>query len=392
MKRDGYYTSGEFAKKAHVTLRTIRWYDKQNLLKPSAHTESGARLYTDSDLVRLQQILLFKYLGFSLDEIKEMMISTVSSHYLLENLQIQKKLVEERIEELKSVNNALDETMDTIEKNHEVDWSHMLDLIHMTSAEQSLKTQYQNATNISARIRLHKDYSVNPQGWFPWLFEQLHLKDEMKVLEVGCGNGELWIENLKKLPENIEIVLSDVSEGMLRDVRNVLGKDKRFSFRCFDCEENPYEDETFDCVIANHMLFYCEDLKKALSECRRVLKKKGLFACSTYSKRHMQEITQLVKGFDEKISLSADVLYEKFGLDNGEEKLKPYFSEVNCMHYDDSIEIHEAEPLIAYILSCHGNQNSILLDRYKEFRDYVMEQTKNGFQITKDAGIFVCKR
>lgn len=392
MKRKGYYSSGEFARRAHVTLRTIRWYDKQNVLKPSAYTESGARLYTDADLVRLQQILLFKYLGFSLDEIREMMIGSVSPHYLLENLQIQKKLVEERIEELKSVDNALDETVQAVQENNEVDWSHMLDLIHMTSAEQSLKTQYQNATNISARIRLHKEYSVNPQGWFPWLFEQLHLKEGMKVLEVGCGNGELWIENLKKLPEQIHIVLSDVSEGMLRDVRSVLGEDQRFSFSCFDCEENPYADESFDVVIANHMLFYCDDLGKALKECHRVLKKDGIFACSTYSKRHMQEITGLVKGFDENISLSADVLYEKFGLDNGKEKLKPYFSEVKCLHYDDSIEISEAEPLIAYILSCHGNQNSILLDRYKEFREYVIEQTKDGFHITKDAGIFICKR
>ena len=43
MKKDGYYSSGEFARMAHVTLRTIRYYDKQNILKPSYVTESGAR-------------------------------------------------------------------------------------------------------------------------------------------------------------------------------------------------------------------------------------------------------------------------------------------------------------------------------------------------------------
>ena len=71
MKKEGYYTSGQFAKKAHVTLRTIRWYDNKNLLKPSFRTENGTRLYTDGDLAKLQQILLFKYLGFSLDDIIE---------------------------------------------------------------------------------------------------------------------------------------------------------------------------------------------------------------------------------------------------------------------------------------------------------------------------------
>ena len=71
MKKDGYYSSGEFAKMADVTLRTIRYYDRQNLLKPSYVNEHGARFYTDSDFVKLQQILLFKFLGFSLSEIRE---------------------------------------------------------------------------------------------------------------------------------------------------------------------------------------------------------------------------------------------------------------------------------------------------------------------------------
>ena len=46
MKKDGYYSSGEFARMAHVTLRTVRYYDKQDILKPSLVTESGARFYT----------------------------------------------------------------------------------------------------------------------------------------------------------------------------------------------------------------------------------------------------------------------------------------------------------------------------------------------------------
>ena len=50
MKKDGYYSSGEFARMAHVTLRTVRYYDKQDILKPSLVTESGARFYTDEIL------------------------------------------------------------------------------------------------------------------------------------------------------------------------------------------------------------------------------------------------------------------------------------------------------------------------------------------------------
>lgn len=80
MKKPGYYSSGEFARMAHVTLRTIRYYDKHDILKPTWVSESGARFYTDEDFARLQQILLLKYLGFSLEDIREMTIGDSNYH------------------------------------------------------------------------------------------------------------------------------------------------------------------------------------------------------------------------------------------------------------------------------------------------------------------------
>ena len=105
----------------------------------------------------------------------------------------------------------------------------------------------------------------------------------------------------------------------------------------------------------------------------------------------MQEITKLVQEFNSDIVLSADHLYEKFGLENGAELLEEEFQEVSSVHYDDAILIDTAEPLISYILSCHGNQNHILLDHYKEFKEFVGKKVEHGFSITKDAGLFICK-
>ena len=388
MKKQGYYTTGEFAEKAHVTLRTIRWYDSKNLLKPSAYTEGGARLYTDADLAKLQQILLFKYLGFSLDDIREMVMTGGDEEYLLGSLDIQKKLVQEKIEELNDVYQALDRTKDAIEKHHGKELNAMLNLIHITGADQSLKTQYLNSTNVAARIRLHSEYSVNQEGWFPWLYRMSDIQDGMNILEIGCGNGALWLENMNHIPPHVHITLSDISDGMLRDARNSIN-DERFSFSCFNAEKIPFEDESFDVVYANHMLFYCENIDLVVKECRRVLKKGGKLICSTYSKRHMKEITELVQEFDKDIVLSSDVLYEKFGLNNGNEILNRYFGSVECIRYEDFIEISDSEPLINYIVSCHGNQNRILIDHYREFRDFVADKVKNGFHITKDAGIFI---
>lgn len=393
MKLPGYYSSGEFARMAQVSVRTIRFYDKQNILKPSYVNPSGARFYTDSDFARLQQILLLKYLGFSLDDIREMTIHDTDYHFMLNSLNLQKHLIQDRIEQMQLVEHAIEETITEIHKEHQIDWSQMLDLIHLTGMEKSLKTQYLNANNISARIRLHKEYSVNPQGWFPWVFEHCHIWPGMKILELGCGNSALWSENLEKIPKNLHIILSDISEGMLRDAkRNLPPEHPAFSFAEFDCHEIPYPEESFDLVIANHVLFYCQDIDKVCKEVFRILKPGGTFLCSTYGNQHMKEITNLVQCFDNRIVLSRENLYEHFGLENGKDILKKSFSDIVCKKYEDSIELKQPEPLIEYILSCHGNQNQILLDRYQDFRPFVEKKVQHGFHITKDAGIFLCMK
>ena len=387
-----YYTSGEFAKKAHVSIRTIRYYDQKNLLKPATHTKGGARLYTDQDFAKLQQILLLKYLGFSLSDIREMTIGSGDKQLLRNSLQIQKRLAEERLEEMKNVVNAIDSTSQALDCNDQVDWSKMLNLIHLTSMNQSLSMQYKNATNISARIRLHYDYSVNKEGWFPWLFSNLHLKSGMKVLELGAGNGALWSQNIDKVPAGVNIILSDISEGMLADAKNEISNKPEFQYAVIDAKKIPFADNTFDLVIANHMLFYCDDISKALSEIRRVLKPDASLVCSTYSKRHMREITDLVQSFNSNIVLSSTNLYERFGLDNGKQILSKFFSDVTCKKYHDAIEIPESTPIISYILSCHGNQNEFLLNHYQEFKQYVEQKVKDGFYITKDAGFFTATK
>lgn len=389
---DKYYTSGQFAGKAGVSVRTIRFYDKENILKPSYVNEKGKRFYSDEDFARLQQVLLLKYLGFSLEDIRGITVSDTDSHMLLNSLRIQSKLVADRIEQMQLVVQAISDTTAAIEKDKSVDWSNMLDLIHLTSMENTLRTQYLNANNISARINLHTLYSQNKQGWFPWIYETLNITEHMTILELGCGNGAIWSENGAKLPNNIDVILSDVSEGMLRDARRLLTDitPDIFSYNSFDCHSIPYEDNSFDLVIANHLLFYCDDIKTVCKEVARVLKPNGRFVCSTYGSGHMQEISRLVQEFDNRIVLSAEALYNRFGLDNGESILSKHFGNIEKHIYDDCLIVDKPEPLMEYILSCHGNQNQYLSDRYKDFRKFMSDKTKKGLRISKEAGIFIC--
>lgn len=390
MKLEGYYSSGDFAKKAHITKKTIRYYDEHNILKPSYVNENGARFYNDEDFARLQQILFLKYLGFSLDDIKEMTLKNTDSNFMSESLHMQMGLVDERIEQMKLMRQALDDAAKIIDRGEHVDWSHMLELVNVNEMEQKLKKQYRDASNISARISLHKEYSKNPVRWFNWLFEKCALECGANVLEIGCGDASLWTQNIEKIPENISVTLTDISYGMIKDAtRNIGEDDKRFTYEIMDAHRLYKLDDSFDVVIANHVLFYCDDLDMVCREIKRVLKPGGTFICSTYSSRHMKEISELVKGFDDRIELSAGHLYERFGKENGKQILGKYFKNVEWNQYEDELFVPTAEPVVEYVLSCHGNQNRYIVDRYKEFVSYVKQKTDNGLYITKDAGVFI---
>ena len=393
MRLEGYYSSGEFANKAHITKKTIRYYDEHNILKPSFINENGARFYTDKDFARLQQILFLKYLGFSLDDIREMTMRNSDLSFLSESLHMQLGLMEERLEQMQLMKQALIEASEAVDQGAEVDWSQMLQVVNLNEMEQKLKSQYLNSSNISARINLHKEYAVNKKGWFPWLFEQCQIQPGDTILEIGCGDASLWRENRERIPENIKIILSDLSDGMMRDVKRSIGKkDERFRFDVMDAHQIHMPDASVDLLIANHVLFYCEDLQQVFREIKRVLKSNGIFICSTYSGSHMKEISELVKEFDDRIVLSADRLYERFGKENGKELLQKEFKDVVWVQYEDHLSVTDADALLAYILSCHGNQNRYIVDRYRDFRAFVKKKTEKGFYITKDAGIFIVKK
>ncbi len=395
IKQDGYYTTGAFAKMANVSLRTIRYYDKMGLLKPSASTQAGYRLYTDRDFVRLQRILTLKYLGFSLEEIRELSVRDTDADYVKQSLKLQRDLIEKRIEGLQLVCETLGQTVGLLEQGASVDWQQILNLIHMVNMERTLVEQYKNGSNLNIRIQLHQEYSVNRQGWFPWIFEQMADISGKRILEVGCGNGELWRWVKDHRPDFLagaRILLSDVSAGMVAEAEKRIGEDAHFSYACFDCMQLPLPDQSQDIVVANHVMFYVKYPEKALAEIRRVLRSGGVFVCSTYGRNHMKEISALVQEFDPQISLSQVKLHEAFGLDGGEEQLRPFFEHIEKRRYVDELRVTDVMPLLDYIMSCHGNQHEYLDVRYERFKSFLREKlSRKGYiKITKDAGMFYC--
>jgi len=73
------YTAGQLAKVANVNIQTVRFYDRQGILKPASRTEAGYRIYDKEGVKRLNFIIQAKELGFSLKEIKEFLELRVQS-------------------------------------------------------------------------------------------------------------------------------------------------------------------------------------------------------------------------------------------------------------------------------------------------------------------------
>ena len=383
------YSTGKFAKLANVTERTIRYYDKIGLLKPSFVMENGYRYYTDEDLLKLQRIISLKNLGFSLEEIYPMTLKN-DKQSLEDSLKLQIELVNKKIHSLENLKETLKNTSRLVREDH-VEWDKIITLLQLSKYDEEIIEQYRTSKNLDVRIQLHEKYSHNKFGWFNWLYSQIDFSHANRILEIGCGDGKLW-ENKTLDFRNREVFLSDASSGMIEEVKKKLGDD--FSFMVFDCEQIPFKKNYFDIVIANHVLFYLKDLNLGLKEIERVLVEDGSFYCSTYGKNHMKEITELVKEFDSRIVLSRNCLYDQFGIENGKDILNSYFKNVDLVMYDDYLEVDDSEPLIDYIMSCHGNQNEILKNQLHQFKLFLDQKImeKGHIRITKQAGLFKCKK
>lgn len=157
-----FYHTGEFACKASVSIRTLRYYDKVGLLSPSGYTEAGYRLYTDTDFLRLQQILALKFLGFSLDEIRQCL--RIGPTVLQETLAFQKAMLREKRAQLNTIIQAIEETEALLQANQR-DWESIVRVIQVIQTQQSgdWRRKYFTAEELQQAEEVSKKYYTEEQ-------------------------------------------------------------------------------------------------------------------------------------------------------------------------------------------------------------------------------------
>src|SRR5262249_14678806 len=208
--------------------------------------------------------------------------------------------------------------------------------------------QYRDDTNLNARSALHERFSVNPVGLQRWVFDQLDLPARARILEVGCGPGNLWVANLARIPEGWRIVLSDFSPGMVEVAcRRLSGR--RFAFEVAEAEAIPHRAGTFDAVIPHHLLYHASNRCRCFAECGGVLKPEGVLYAVTNGLGHMREIDGLLaaRGVGEAGARHS----RAFGLETGSDQLRSSFGKVELRRYEDRLEVTDPDAIVAYVLS-----------------------------------------
>jgi ubiquinone/menaquinone biosynthesis C-methylase UbiE len=241
-----------------------------------------------------------------------------------------------------------------------------------------LQEQYRTPSNLQARSALYERFAKSAQPYRRWVFDGYDFGERPDVLEVGCGDGMMWRENADRIPSNWQLTLTDLSPGMLEEARAALGD--RAEYAVADVEELHFADDSFDVVIANHMLFHVEEPERAFSQIRRVLRPGGSLVATTNGKTHGRELRELAPPREGIWSKT----FERFTLESAPKELAPFFVEIAIERYRASLAVTETRPLVAFLRS----RGDVSEERLGEIARHVDEAiARDGaFTVTLDSG------
>lgn len=244
---------------------------------------------------------------------------------------------------------------------------------NLVNQQHLLNEEYKDAYNLNTRLQFFQRFSTSGVDQYRWIFDHFDLKQGCHILELGCGSGLLWQENLDRIPPDWTITLSDFSPGMLQEAQhNLHDSHNSFSFQVIDAQAIPLETARFDAVIANNMLYHVPDRQRAFSEIHRVLKPDGHFYTSTFAQVSFSEIERLVG----QTGLTPWIKLLGFSLENGAEQLSFWFAHVDLDHLENVLLVTETEPLVQLICSgiAHVDIDEQKLQRLREVIDQELRQ------------------
>lgn len=345
------YTAGELAKLAGVTSRTIRYYDQRGLLPPAEYSESGYRLYDDEALVKMQQIVMLKFAGFSLEEIQRLLMMGQGQDFR-EILEDQKHLLLQRIEQLQEIVMLLEDVEDT------TDMEQLAESMRLT-----------RRINHSGRTyRIKEAHGERPL--YPWEFDRLNLQPGSRVLDLGSGYGMIWRHSWKRIPRGTEIDLLDVHPKCIREIqafyegqKEFLQPEVKFTWRQEDAETAEFTKQ-YDRIIMAYLWHYLKDPAQLLKKVHGALLPHGTLYVVQGTASTLQGLDEIYRAYAGQSCLMERMEREAERMQGIENTLRAQFARVEKIPFDN--ELHFTRTLDLY---------QYMMDSYQEL---VQEMEKQG--------------
>jgi ubiquinone/menaquinone biosynthesis C-methylase UbiE len=250
---------------------------------------------------------------------------------------------------------------------------------------------------IETRIRLY-DFSTGKQTFFQWQAGMLPSLAGKRVLELGCGSGGVWTSLLPRW-SNCELTLTDISEAILVEAQTSLEPFSHLAasltFAALDFNQLAAIEGPFDVVLANHNLFYAQDIDALLASVANLLAPDGLLICSTVGQDHLHELATLLRLQRNDLPWGAEQWANCFGLENGQAILLRQFSQVDQFEYDNSLHVNSVEPVMSYLLkTMKSGLAEWVAQHYEEIRAAVGAAmlAKGYLRLTPHSGFFIAHR
>lgn len=202
----------DLSKLTQITVQTLHHYDRIGLLVPSVRLPNGYRLYSEQDLLKLQQIIALKFFGFELSQIKNLLDADID---MIDHFSAQAKFLEEKAKAFSSASQALKDIVEDCQRQQIIPWETIIKLIEVYRMTQQLEKTWAGKVFTSDEL---KDYAKFEQE-----FQAAHSEHEQKKIENAWHAIVNEVEaNLDKDPSS-EFGMA-IGKRCMDWVNNVYGK------------------------------------------------------------------------------------------------------------------------------------------------------------------------
>ncbi|MTI46383.1 MerR family transcriptional regulator [Sporosalibacterium faouarense] len=214
MQKENRFSVGDVARLTGVTIRTLQYYDNIGLVPLERETTNGNRYYRESDLTRLQQVLFYKSLGLKIEDIKNLLVETVTIEQLISVLEKQKDIFYNKLNDLKSSIAYIEASLVSLEENNSIHWGNLIQLI--VSLNKETVFEYEDVEYDKHTENIFTKYYDNTEAVMEvyWDWKKLILEAISHILndvQPGSRQGQIfakkWVDMILQITNGREDLL-----------------------------------------------------------------------------------------------------------------------------------------------------------------------------------------